>query len=93
MDGKILHEQLGKGMFPSEDKSETVRPEHRVSRLFQGVCTDADLKTLPVNAALQRRKSALGRLSVLFTFSNKNLALDKENKPCSWLRSLMALVW
>lgn len=35
MDGKTLHEQLGKGVFPSEDKLGMARPEHRVARLFQ----------------------------------------------------------
>lgn len=44
MDGKTLHEQLGKGVFPSEDKLGMARPEHRVARLFQGVCTDAGLR-------------------------------------------------
>lgn len=32
-------------------------------------------------------------LSVLFTFSNKILSLDREKRPCSWLQSLMMLIW
>ena len=44
MDGKTLHERLGKGMFPSEDRPEMARPEYRVARLFQGACTDAGLR-------------------------------------------------